>query len=287
MFSVGQTLRRARLEQELDISTVEARTKINAKYLKAIEADDRASLPSSFFYKSFVHQYARSLSLDTREIDAEVDRMLSADAPLPLPGEDGRSWREIPPVELSSRNRRTKIYASLASFILILALCSGIYGWWHLQRSALAAPKNAPPAHIVVQATVSEQAPVVGQPAAMPVSSIAQAAREVQPSAKEPNPPAVSPPSESKVLVELLAREETWLSVSSDGKPVFSGILAVNQTKTVEGKQSAKLRVGNAAGIEVRFNGRPIGPLGHRGQVLIVVFTRDNFQVVTAAKESD
>jgi cytoskeletal protein RodZ len=65
MFSVGETLQRARLEQELDVATVAARTKINAKYLKAIEADDRGSLPSSFFYKSFVHQYARTLLLDT------------------------------------------------------------------------------------------------------------------------------------------------------------------------------------------------------------------------------
>ncbi len=98
MFSVGETLQRARLEQELDVATVAARTKINAKYLQAIEADDRSSLPSSFFYKSFVHQYARTLSLDTKEIDAEIDRVLSADAPLPLPGQDNPTRKEIPPV---------------------------------------------------------------------------------------------------------------------------------------------------------------------------------------------
>jgi cytoskeleton protein RodZ len=49
MLSVGETLRRARLEQGLDLSTVAAQTKISAKYLKAIESDDRKSLPSGFF----------------------------------------------------------------------------------------------------------------------------------------------------------------------------------------------------------------------------------------------
>src|SRR5271167_1595708 len=110
MYSVGETLQRARLEQELDLATVAARTKINAKYLEAIEADDRGSLPSGFFYKSFVHQYARTLSLDTKQIDAEIDRVLSADAPLPLPGEKNLRWKEIPPMRLSPRFQRSRIY---------------------------------------------------------------------------------------------------------------------------------------------------------------------------------
>jgi len=66
MLSVGEKLQRARLDRGLDLASVASLTKINPKYLQAIEADDRASLPSAFFYKSFVHQYASLLSLDTR-----------------------------------------------------------------------------------------------------------------------------------------------------------------------------------------------------------------------------
>jgi hypothetical protein len=75
--------------------------------------------------------------------------------------------------------------------------------------------------------------------------------------------------------------------VSSDGKPVFSGILEANQTKSVGGKQFAKMRVGNAAGLEVRLNGKLLGPLGARGQVLVVLFTPDNFEIVAQPRESD
>jgi cytoskeleton protein RodZ len=257
MFSVGQTLQRARLEQELDLATVAARTKINAKYLEAIEVDDRGSLPSSFFYRSFVNQYARTLSLDTKEIDAEIDRVLSADAPLPLPGQDNPTSKKAAPVRLLSGFLKSRISASLAGLILMLAACSGIYGWWHRGQSA----------------------PVVTVPVSLPS---AQAAPESQPPVVlQPAPPS------SRVLLDLLAHEATWLSVSSDGKPVFSGILAANQSKTVEGKEYAKMRVGNAAGIDVRLNGKLLGPLGHRGQVLVVVFTGDNFQIMSPAKESD
>src|SRR5712692_10010357 len=112
MESVGEVLRRARLEQGLDLANVAAHTKISASYLKAIEADDRKSLPSGFFYKSFVHQYADALSLDTQEIDAEVDRVLSADAPLPLPGQESTLSKDLPAVRLTKRFGQPGAYAS-------------------------------------------------------------------------------------------------------------------------------------------------------------------------------
>ena len=67
----------------------------------------------------------------------------------------------------------------------------------------------------------------------------------------------------------------------------FPAFCRPNQTKSVGGKQFAKMRVGNAAGLEVRLNGKLLGPLGARGQVLIVLFTPDNFQIVSPPKESD
>jgi hypothetical protein len=85
----------------------------------------------------------------------------------------------------------------------------------------------------------------------------------------------------------LTATEETWLSVSSDGTPVFSGLLEANQTKTIEGKEFAKMRVGNAAGLEVRLNGEPLGPLGAHGQVRDLVFTPDKFRFVSSPSESE
>ncbi len=48
------------------------------------------------------------------------------------------------------------------------------------------------------------------------------------------------------------------------------------------------MKVGNAAGIEVRLNGKLLAPLGAHGQVLVVVFTPDKFQIVPQApKEGD
>lgn len=282
MFSVGETLRSARLEQGLDLETVSARTKISRRHLEAIEADDRSSIPGGFFYKSFAQQYARFLSLDTKDIDAEIDRVLSALAPLPLPGQGDPNWRRVRPVTISSGPDRTKTYRSLAVLALVLGCCSGFYALYKystrpvaaVARNELRTPDARPQTVVKTDAIpVSLASPQQPKEPQQPVAIAAPAATESVPG--------------RRVLLDLTAHEKTWLSVSSDGKPVFSGILAPNESKIVEGKESAKIRVGNAAGIEVRLNGRPVGPLGHRGQVLIVVFTPDNFQVISPAKESD
>jgi cytoskeletal protein RodZ len=62
--SIGETLREARMRQRLDITDVEAQTKIRAKYLRALENEDFGMLPGATFVKSFLRTYAEFLGLD-------------------------------------------------------------------------------------------------------------------------------------------------------------------------------------------------------------------------------
>src|SRR4030095_15047975 len=49
-----------------------------------------------------------------------------------------------------------------------------------------------------------------------------------------------------RLELNLSASEETWLSISSGGKQIFSGVLEPDETKTVSGLEMARLKVGNA-----------------------------------------
>ncbi|MEO7145893.1 MAG: DUF4115 domain-containing protein, partial [Bryobacteraceae bacterium] len=96
-------------------------------------------------------------------------------------------------------------------------------------------------------------------------------------------PAEVAPPSSPAadgVRVNVSATEKTWLSLTADGKHQFSGVLEPSETKMVEGKESARLRVGNAGGVEVLWNGKSIGPLGGRGKICTVLFTKDKYQIL-------
>ena len=64
MAPIGETLREARMRHELEIADVEARTKIRAKYLRALENEEFAVLPGSTTVRSFIRTYAELLGLD-------------------------------------------------------------------------------------------------------------------------------------------------------------------------------------------------------------------------------
>jgi Domain of unknown function (DUF4115) len=88
----------------------------------------------------------------------------------------------------------------------------------------------------------------------------------------------------NRVVLNLSATEKTWLSITADGKRIFSGVLEPSQTKTLFGSDIATMKVGNAAGIEVLWNGKSIGPIGPRGQVREVMFTPNNFEIKQPVK---
>jgi cytoskeleton protein RodZ len=64
MPTIGETLREARMRRNLDIADVESRTKIRAKYLRALENEEFGMLPGPTFVKTFMRTYAEFLGLD-------------------------------------------------------------------------------------------------------------------------------------------------------------------------------------------------------------------------------
>jgi cytoskeleton protein RodZ len=102
MPSIGETLREARMRQRLDIADVEGRTKIRAKYLRALENEEFGMLPGPTFVKTFLRTYAEMLGLDphvlVEEYRAGFEREDEIEQPLGPPGVAGRDRRHGPAV---------------------------------------------------------------------------------------------------------------------------------------------------------------------------------------------
>ena len=71
MPEIGQTLRETRMRNRIDITEVEAGTKIRAKYLRALENEEWDLLPGPTFVKTFLRSYADYLGLDSRQLVEE------------------------------------------------------------------------------------------------------------------------------------------------------------------------------------------------------------------------
>src|SRR5271154_3380555 len=71
MPEIGATLREARMRARIDVSEIEAKTKIRAKYLRALENEEWGLLPGPTFVKSFLRTYAQALGLDGKALVEE------------------------------------------------------------------------------------------------------------------------------------------------------------------------------------------------------------------------
>ena len=64
MFEIGNSLREARVRQQLELSEVELATKIRGRYLRALEEESFDALPAQTYVKGFLRTYADYLGLD-------------------------------------------------------------------------------------------------------------------------------------------------------------------------------------------------------------------------------
>lgn len=115
MDGVGARLRDARLQRGLDLAEVEAATKIQARFLAAIEREEWDALPGEFYARSFVRAYAGHLGLADAGMaagprlggaDAAADRTPRID---PAPPQRARP---------AHRGRRRRILVALATLAL-------------------------------------------------------------------------------------------------------------------------------------------------------------------------
>lgn len=125
MPEIGASLREARMRAKLDITEVEADTKIRGKYLRALENEEWALLPGPTFVRSFLRTYGDYLGIDGRMLVEEFklrhegydDRDLP---PLGAPRSAGRDRvrRGRTPVSADGRGRAFLV----AGLVGVLAL---------------------------------------------------------------------------------------------------------------------------------------------------------------------
>jgi cytoskeleton protein RodZ len=283
--SVGATLRAARESLGKAIPEIASELCITPSYVRAIEDGKIKQLPGVFFYKSFAKQYAALVDVPLKNLGLEA--ITSEDTEPATPASGGftsyePAVRAIDPIVRDTNSRYFSEHpmgVSIATLVLALIGCSGFYSWWTRipNQSAPTSPAVVSPAPTVTpvqnvtpaSSSDASPTPVVGQPVISPIA--ANSATPVE--------------DITGVVLDLSATENTWLSITSNGHQIFSGTLRRSESKKLAGISKATIKIGNAGGIEIRWNGKPIGPLGGRGEVRTVHFTPEAVQIVPPADQ--
>lgn len=246
---IGEILKRAREERGLSLEEVAEKTKIRYRYLEAIEKENFDIMPGYVYVKGFIRNYARFLGLNPEALVALFTE---------------RCAGEQPPAEIvaGARPENEKRYLLLRKplfyvlGVVILCLVLGIYA---LQQSALFSQEreNTPaPADVYGQHSSEPALPSPRQPVQPASPQMVPATREETPEQKGVN------------LVLNVVKDSCWVSVVVDGETKFTGELMANQKKSFFGKERIQVKLGNAGAVQVQLNGRDLGYLGGRWEVV-------------------
>src|SRR6266700_689212 len=126
MFEIGNSLREARLRQQLDFPELEQQTKIRAKYLKALEAEDFDVLPAPTYVKGFLRNYADALGLEGQlYVDEYNSRFVTGEEDVPLRPRDYQRR----PQPLGPRFEARAVLLAVGAIAVVFALVIAAWKW--------------------------------------------------------------------------------------------------------------------------------------------------------------
>jgi cytoskeleton protein RodZ len=149
MAEIGATLREARMRARIDVSEIEAQTKIRAKYLRALENEEWDLLPGPTFVRTFLRTYAQALGLDSKALVDEY--RMHYEQPIELDHQPVMSSaRRVRARAVPSAGRPSRGYVIAAGAIgvlIVLLLVGLLSGKGGHSPSSQASDTNAHKAH--------------------------------------------------------------------------------------------------------------------------------------------
>ncbi len=290
MEAFGARLKREREQQKITLEDVSISTKIGTRFLIALEEEQFDLLPGGIFNKGFVRAYARHLGIDEEQAVAEYLAASGVNQPDP-------KVEQAPLLEVK-REDPPHIAARVPWEILAVALVAiavGFAMWGYKSREKPAPPvaRIEPSAKIAAAPapSLAEVKNVAVAPAAEPASAPAPDTSSTANTAEEPaangvqlaSAMAVTPKRQSgSFVVSIKAREDSWISITADGKQIMQDILVAPVEKAVPAHSQVVIKTGNAGGLDFSFNGTKLPLQGDYGEVKTLTFGANGLQPISA-----
>jgi len=232
MPDIGESLREARMRARIDISEIEAQTKIRAKYLRALENEEWDLLPGPTYVKSFLRTYAEALDLDAKLLVDEYKLR-----------HERLSEVELQPINAAAPGReRRRQKPVLPPWFFVAVIIAGLFVALYLLGSGENDPETSPTPPPPTTTTADER------PAA------------------DPPPPPRARPTQVRLRIEATGAVNVCLKAGDrtliNGQTYEAGqrtrTFASRRFRLTLGNNSARLRI-NGRTRRVAASSQPIG----------------------------
>jgi len=245
MFEIGTALRDARTQRGLDLAQCEVRTRIRAKYLRAMEDERFELLPAAAYVKGFLRSYGESLGLDGQVlVDEYTLRFEPRPEPVPAAHELAPAGAALRTGRIWPKGRGPRSFRRSEAQLLWLAIggaiAVGLLVWIGADDGQRATPIPVPLRVQTAPATTPQAPPVTA--AGIPAATAGGAARPVTLSA-----------------TGVDGTNGSYLQVrrgGPNGPVVFENTIPAGSTKTFHDGKRLWIRVGWTPGITLQVGGR-------------------------------
>jgi cytoskeletal protein RodZ len=233
-FSFGRYLQSIRLEKKISLEKISEETRIAINNLQLIEKEALEALPDEVFVKGFLRSYARAIGADSEKAvelyEARLDMVSRLkDAGRFSPRSSLFAWRNL-------------ILSVMTVFAVIVLTLYGV-SYFQSRMPQTGTVENA-------NSSAHSKAALLGQ--------------ENDSSVKKDTPAKPL----KKLVLHLTAIDDTWIKVIVDNKDSREYSLTSGEKMEMAASEGFNLLIGNAGGLELEFNGKPIKISGKAGEVV-------------------
>ena len=259
MADIGDKLRSARKAKGMSIEDVEKITKIQRRYLTAIENDDFDQLPGDFYVRAFIRQFADVVGLNGKELLADY----KSEVPEAKPEEyvensiDNKSERIKETTNSRKglwRNYLPQI-ATVVGVVLVILVVYIVYTRFFTgtnQQSANQAENVTVSSHIK-----SSKSKASSKKKSTPKTTTS----EVKISSLGNNSYRVSGLKSDRTLTLGTTKDDVWAQILVNGSSVWQGTLKANEKHSVqlpENVNNVSVQMGNSVSTTITLAGKKV-----------------------------
>ncbi|MGM0126266.1 hypothetical protein IGI37_003695 [Enterococcus sp. AZ194] len=278
---IGDKLRQARLDKNISLDELQQMTKIQKRYLEAIESDNYDTLPGTFYVRAFIRQYANAVGEDGEHLVAvfngDEDLYPVERIKRPEPELANGSRKDLYEEEHTpSRFIRSLPAIALGLVALAILIVVFYYTWQNRQSEPII---GSPSSSMSVDNEVSQTTESSSQPenSSTESSSSSSESSTQESSTKESEEPKmkVSLDSEAGTEVNMSVTEAKgpikldlegqnaacWIGVMIDGAYVYQYTLQPGEKQSTtlpENVSNATLIVGAGANVKINANNEEV-----------------------------
>jgi len=285
----GIDLKAAREEKGLTLKEISQLTKISVSILDTIEKRDFSQLLEPVYSRAFIKTYAKVLNIDSEEILSSYNNYIAEIEPL----EEKK--------EIAKKNVRPKsLYKRFAWATIVLALVLIAFFLYYSKHNETPEIAKAPPVEKLIEVPQSEptgatsietetkeiHTQAIGEPvntqAVDEDKTVASEANISEPGIQiTNNEPGTAQKAETatedkKYTLDIKASELSWLKITEDDNPSYEILMKPGEKITREAREKFIIDIGNAGGVDIEFQGKPLGFLGEHGKVIHLVLPEKN-----------